>query len=257
MLILLSPAKSLDMASPVPNIAFTQPRFLEDAGKLAAAAARLGSADLQALMHISEPLAALNEARFKAFHTPFTSENARPALFTFAGDVYTGLDAKSLDLAALGYTQDHLRILSGLYGLLRPLDLMQPYRLEMGTRFGIGKARTLYEVWQSKIAPALAEDLAVSAHPLVINLASEEYFKSVNLKKLPARLLTIDFRDRKAGRLRFNSFIAKRARGAAARAMIDARLEDVEPLKSMSILGHKFAPEASTADHWIFVRPVE
>ncbi|WP_439532416.1 peroxide stress protein YaaA [Polymorphobacter sp.] len=257
MLVLLSPAKSLDMASAVPDLAFTQPQFLDKASKLARAAAKLRSADLQALMHISEPLAALNEARFKSFQTPFTPDNARPALFTFAGDVYTGLDAASLDSEGIAFAQDHIRILSGLYGLLRPLDLMQPYRLEMGTRFGIGKATTLYEVWQRKIAPALAAELADEPDPLVINLASEEYFKSVDLMKLPARLLTIDFRDRKAGKLRFNSFVAKKARGAAARAVIDARLEAPEPLRTQSILGHRFDADASTADRWMFIRAVD
>jgi cytoplasmic iron level regulating protein YaaA (DUF328/UPF0246 family) len=253
MIILLSPAKSLDLTSPVPPVSTTQPRFLAEAGALAKAAARLDSADLMALMHISEPLAALNEARFKAFSTPFTADNARPALFTFDGDVYTGLDARSLDADDLAYAQAHLRILSGLYGLLRPLDLMQPYRLEMGTSFGLGKARNLYEYWRGRIAPALAEDQG-TAPPLIINLASEEYFKAVDIKALPGRLLTIDFRDRKGGRLRFNSFIAKRARGAAARAIIKARLQDPEALKGMDILGHRFEADAATDSHWLFVR---
>jgi len=254
MLVLLSPAKSLDMASPLPDdLSVTQPQFLAGAEKLARAAARLRSTELQALMHISEPLAALNEARFKAFQTPFTPENARPALFTFAGDVYAGLDAKSLDADGLAFAQAHVRILSGLYGLLRPLDLMQPYRLEMGTSFGLGKAKTLYDLWRPKIAPALAADLG-SKQPLIVNLASDEYFKAVDLKALPARLLTIDFRDRKAGKLRFNSFIAKRARGATARAVIDGRLTDPEPLKALTILGHDYESEGSTPDHWLFVR---
>lgn len=256
MIILLSPAKSLDLTSPVPAVAPSQPRFLAEAADLAKAAAKLDSADLMALMHISEPLAALNEARFKAFSIPFTPENARPALFTFDGDVYTGLDAQSLSPEDIAFAQQHLRILSGLYGLLRPLDLMQPYRLEMGTRFGLGAARTLYDFWRPRIAPALAEDLG-PAQPCLINLASDEYFKSVDLKALPARLLTIDFRDRKGGKLRFNSFIAKRARGAAARALIQARLQDPEPLKTMEVLGHRFEPSASSADHWLFVRPID
>jgi cytoplasmic iron level regulating protein YaaA (DUF328/UPF0246 family) len=261
MLILLSPAKSLDMASPLPDLGpelpFTQPRFLPQSEKLARAAARLGSADLQALMHISEPLAALNEARFKAFQTPFTPNNARPAIFTFAGDVYGGFDAKSLDRNDMAYAQAHVRILSGLYGLLRPLDLMQPYRLEMGTRFGLGKATTLYELWRPKIAAALAEEMDGGAEPVTVNLASEEYFKAVDLKKLPGRWLTIDFRDRKSGKLRFNSFIAKRARGAAARAIVDARMAEPEPLKLLDILGHRYDAHASSPDQWMFVRNMD
>jgi cytoplasmic iron level regulating protein YaaA (DUF328/UPF0246 family) len=261
MLILLSPAKSLDMTSPVPDLGpdlpFTQPRFLPQSEKLARAAARLGSTDLQALMHISEPLAMLNEARFKAFHTPFTPENARPAIFTFAGDVYSGFDAKSLGLGGVAQAQAKLRILSGLYGLLRPLDLIQPYRLEMGTRFGLGKATTLYETWRPKIAAALGEDMTSGADAVTVNLASEEYFKAVDLKKLPGRWLTIDFRDRKGGKLRFNSFIAKRARGAAARAMVDARMTEPEPLKSLDILGHRYDTLSSRPDHWMFVRNLD
>jgi len=255
MIILLSPAKSLDLTSPIPELTTTQPQFLDDARALATAAASLDSADLMALMHISEPLAALNEARFKAFSTPFTRDNARPALFTFDGDVYTGLDATTLTPDDLAYAQAHLRILSGLYGLLRPLDLMQPYRLEMGTSFGLGQARNLYDYWRGRIAPALAGDLSPDQR-LIINLASDEYFKAVDMRAVPARLLTIDFRDRKAGKLRFNSFVAKRARGAAARAIIKARLSDPQPLKEMSILGHRFEPSAETPDHWLFVRPV-
>jgi cytoplasmic iron level regulating protein YaaA (DUF328/UPF0246 family) len=261
MLILLSPAKSLDMTSPVPDLGpdlpFTQPRFLPESEKLARAAARLGSTDLQALMHISEPLAALNEARFKAFHTPFTPDNARPAIFTFAGDVYSGFEAKSLDADGLAQAQAQVRILSGLYGLLRPLDLMQPYRLEMGTRFGFGKATTLYEMWRPKIAAALAREMDGGAEPVTVNLASEEYFAAVDLKNLPGRWLTIDFRDRKSGKLRFNSFIAKRARGAAARAIVDARMAEPEPLKSIEILGHRYEAEASSPDRWMFVRSVD
>ena len=253
MIILLSPAKSLDLKSPVPKVRATQPRFLPQANALAQAAARLDSADLMALMRISEPLAALNEARFKAFSPPFTTDNARPALFTFDGDVYSGLDARSLDAEDLTYAQGHLRILSGLYGLLRPLDLMQPYRLEMGTSFGTDEARNLYEYWRARIASALAEDLD-KERPLIINLASDEYFKAVDMKALKAQLLTIDFRDRKGSKLRFNSFIAKRARGAAARAIIKGRMTSPEPLKTISILDHRFEAGASDENHWLFVR---
>lgn len=253
MIILISPAKSLDLTSPLPAFPASQPRFLQEAERLAKAAAKLKSADLMALMHISEPLAALNEARFKAFSTPFTPENARHALFTFNGDVYTGLDAATLSADDIEFAQRHLRILSGLYGLLRPLDLIQPYRLEMGTNFGTGTSTTLYDFWRPRIAPALAEDFT-ETEPFLINLASDEYFKSVDLKALPARRLTIDFRDLKNGKLRFNSFVAKRARGAAARAIIQTRMTNPEPLKDIQILGHSFEESASSPDHWLFVR---
>ncbi len=256
MLIILSPAKTLDLVSPLPPIEATQPRHLEKATKIAQAAAKLKAGELQTLMHISAPLAALNVARFKAFETPFTAENARPALFTFAGDVYAGLDAASLSAGALDRAQDRLRILSGLYGVLRPMDLMQPYRLEMGTRFGLGKADTLYKTWGTSLAKDLNEDLAGQDRPLIVNLASEEYWKAVDLKALRSAVLTIDFRDRKAGRLRFNSFVAKRARGAAARALLEGGAETAEPLKAAKILGHRFEAGDSTADRWMFVREV-
>ncbi len=256
MLIMLSPAKSLDLDSPVPALEATQPQFMAQAERLARAAAKLKPARLQEMMHISKPLADLNAARFKAFHTPFTPDNARPALFTFAGDVYTGLDAATLDAEGIAFAQDHLRILSGLYGLLRPLDLMQAYRLEMGTSFGLGKAETLYATWKSSISKALNADAAHHKAPLVINLASGEYWKAVDQRVLKPPVLTIDFRDDKGGKLRFNSFVAKRARGAAARALIDARASDPAPLKAQDILGHRFSVTHSTDVHWIFVRNV-
>lgn len=256
MLILISPAKTLDLTSPVPPITPSQPRFLDKADRIARAAARLKPARLQALMHISAPLATLNAARFKAFQIPFTPDNARPALFTFAGDVYTGLDAATLNATTLDAAQSHLRILSGLYGLLRPFDLMQPYRLEMGTGFGLGKADTLYKTWGKSLAQALNEDMAGHANPLIINLASEEYWKAVDQKALKSPVLTIDFRDRKAGRLRFNSFIAKRARGVAARALLTAGATDPAALRSQPILDHHFDAAASSENRWLFVREV-
>lgn len=257
MLILLSPAKTLDMESPLPTAEFSQPRFLETAEKLSRSAASLSPASLQKLMHISEPLATLNAARFRAFQTPFTPDNARPALFTFAGDVYSGLDAATLSAKALAHANAHLRILSGLYGLLRPLDLMQPYRLEMGTRLGLGKADTLYKTWGDRLAKALNEDLTSLSRPMIINLASNEYWKAVDQAMLKAPILTIDFRDEKAGKLRFNSFIAKRARGAAARILLEASAETPDALMAADILGHRFSPEASSDDHWLFVRPAD
>ncbi|GGI72626.1 UPF0246 protein [Polymorphobacter multimanifer] len=256
MLILLSPAKTLGLVSPLPALDPTLPQFLPKAEKLARAAAKLKPARLQKMMHISKPLAELNAERFRAFSTPFTPDDARPALFTFAGAVYTGLDAASLDERVIAWAQDHLRILSGLYGVLRPLDLIQPYRLEMGTSFGLGKAASLYDTWKSSLAKALNDDAASQSEPCIINLASGEYWKAVDQRVLKPPVLTIDFRDEKAGKLRFNSFIAKRARGAAARALIDAAATSPAALKDQAILGHRFAAEHSTPSHWTFVRPV-
>jgi hypothetical protein len=257
MLILLSPAKTLDLESPLPSAEFSQPRFLKTAEALSRSAAKLSPAALQKLMHISEPLAGLNAARFRAFQTPFTPDNARPALFTFAGDVYSGLDAATLSPMALAHAATHLRILSGLYGVLRPLDLMQPYRLEMGTKMGLGKSGTLYETWGDQLAKALNDDLAALPHPMILNLASNEYWKAVDQAALKAPVLTIDFRDEKDGKLRFNSFIAKRARGAAARTLLQAGADTPDILKTADVLGHRFSAQGSSADHWLFVRPVD
>lgn len=257
MLAVLSPAKSLDTVSPLPPVEASQPRFLDEAARLAKAAARLSAPQLRKLMHISEPLAALNVARFKAFATPFTADNARPALYTFDGDVYAGLDAASLDAEAVAFAQGHLRILSGLYGVLRPLDLMQPYRLEMGTSFGIGKAETLYAVWGKRIATALAQDMADHADKTLVNLASSEYFRAVDTNALPGRVLTIDFRDERGSTLRFNSFVAKKCRGAMARLICEQRLESPAALQQATVFGHRFDANRSSADHWLFVRQVD
>lgn len=254
MLILLSPAKTLDLESALPAAEPSQPRFLKTAKALAHAAAALTPADLQAMMHISEPLADLNAARFRAFKTPFTTENARPALFTFAGDVYAGLDAPTLSPAALAHANAHLRILSGLYGLLRPLDLIQPYRLEMGTKFGLKGAASLYETWGQQLTKALNEDLAALPSARIINLASNEYWQAIHPSALKAPVLSIDFRDEKAGSLRFNSFIAKRARGAAARILLETQAETPDLLKSADVLGHRYSSAGSTEQKWLFIR---
>lgn len=255
MLTVISPAKSLDMSSPVPESTVTQPRFLEEATKLARAAAKLGAADLERLMGISEKLAGLNVGRFRAFEPPFTPENARPAIYTFAGDVYVGFDAKSADRATIAFAQDHLRILSGLYGLLRPLDLMQPYRLEMGTKFGVGRAKDLYAFWGTRLADALAEELSGHRAPLLVNLASKEYFGAVPVKRLPGPVITPEFKESADGRLRFNTFAAKKARGLMARYICEHRIDEPEALKKFDVDGYRFQPSQSDAQNWLFVRP--
>lgn len=254
MIAVLSPAKTLDLDTPVPSVAATQPRFLGDAAKLAKVAAKLKPAKLRELMHISAPLAELNAARFAAFETPFTPENARPALYTFDGDVYAGLQGPALDAATVDYAQDHVRILSGLYGLLRPLDLMQPYRLEMGIKLATPRKADLYGYWGDRIAKALADDLADHADRTLINLASVEYFDAVAAKRLPGPVVSIDFRDARDGELRFNTFIAKRARGAMARFMCAQRVQTPEGLQDFAEDGYRFMPKQSDQTRLLFVR---
>ncbi len=254
MLAVLSPAKTLDLATPLPAVDATTPRFAADAAKLAKAAAKLRPASLRKLMHISAPLAELNAARFRAFDGGADPEDARPALFTFDGDVYAGLRGPDMDAATRAFAQDHVRILSGLYGILRPLDAMQPYRLEMGTKFGVGRAKTLYAFWGERIARALADDLAGHADPTLVNLASVEYFDAVAVAKLPGRVLAIDFRDDHDGELRFNTFVAKKARGSMARYLCDQRLDRPEGLKDFTDDGYRYDVARSDDDRWLFVR---
>jgi cytoplasmic iron level regulating protein YaaA (DUF328/UPF0246 family) len=254
MLTVISPAKTLDLISPVLEGAASQPQFLDMAAKLAKAAAKLKPGKIKQLMHISDALAGLNVARFNAFGLPFTSDNARPAIRTFAGDVYIGFDAQSLDGATLAYAQNHLRILSGLYGVLRPLDLMQPYRMEMKTRFGVGKAKTLYEYWGARIAEALASDLADHPDATLINLASNEYFAAVKTARLPGAVITPTFREWRGSSLKFNSFAAKRARGSMARFICDNRIDRPEGLRDFARDGYRFEASLSDEGQLSFVR---
>lgn len=255
MLLVLSPAKKLDFESENLSSASMPPRFLTEAKKLAVKARKLKSQDLQAMMGISEQLADLNVARFKAFKPPFTPANARPAIDAFQGDVYVGFDAKSLDDAAREFANTHIRILSGLYGILNPLDLMQAYRLEMGTRFANDRGKNLYEFWGDRIAKAIAKDLTGHKHPVLINLASNEYFKAVPIKTLKAPVITPVFQDVKDGRARVISFLAKKARGMMARYVVDNEITDPEGLKKFNGGGYKFNAADSTETKWVFKRP--
>lgn len=247
----LSPAKTLDFSGALPPLSPTRPRFAEEATALAGAAAKLSAPRLQALMAISPELATLNRDRFRSF----AEAPARPALYAFAGDVYRGLDAASLDGDAVAYAQDHLRFLSGLYGLLRPLDAIRPYRLEMGTRWAPGRAKDLYGWWRDRVAAQLADDLAAEGSGVVLNLASQEYWRVVE-PHLPAgvRVVTIDFRERRGGELRFLTAFGKRARGSAARLMAEERIATPEALKDHAIDGHRFDAAHSDGDRWMFVR---
>lgn len=251
MLAVISPAKSLDYKRPFPPIAATRPEFEADAASLAGAAAKLSANKLQSLMAISDKLARLNVDRFRGFD----AAPSRPAIHAFAGDVYMGFEVKSLDEEALRFAQDHLRILSGLYGLLRPLDEIRPYRLEMGTRWAPGRAKSLYAWWGDRIAQRLERDVEESGSRTLVNLASKEYWHAVEGKLgSDVRVIEIDFREPGPDGLRFNTFAAKRARGMMARYICEHRLSDPEGLKSFDSDGYAYDPDTSDAHRWHFHR---
>lgn len=255
MLAVVSPAKNLDYDTPAGTDAFTQPRMLDDARLLIERARQLSPAELGSLMKISDKLAGLNAARFGQWETPFTPQNAKQAIFAFNGDVYTGLDAGSLSTEAIHYAQDHLRILSGLYGVLRPLDLMQPYRLEMGTRLANSRGKDLYAFWGERITARLNQDLDASGDSILVNLASNEYFKAVKPTKLKADLITPVFKDTKNGQLKIISFYAKKARGLMARFMVEQQPTTVDDLKAFASAGYKFDAALSADRELVFTRP--
>ncbi|MCU6452685.1 peroxide stress protein YaaA [Sphingomonas sp. A2-49] len=246
MIAVISPAKTLDYESPLPALTATAPRFADEAATLAAAASHLTQQRLSELMHISPALAKLNADRFR----DFADAPERPALFAFAGDVYTGLDAATLEAEALPFAQDHLRMLSGLYGLLRPFDRMRPYRLEMGTRWA-PRRKALTDWWGDRIAAALTQDVVADGSGVVLNLASQEYWAAV-AGRLPAdiRVVAVDFRDGD----RFVSFHAKKARGMMARWMIEHRITDIAAMQGFDSAGYAFDADASTDDQWRFSR---
>jgi len=254
MLVVLSPAKKLDFESENLRADCEQPRMLGETRKLAKVAKTLKAQDLKAMMGISDALAELNVARFKAFKTPFTSANARPAIDAFKGDVYIGMDAASLDDNARDYANEHVRILSGLYGLLRPLDLVQAYRLEMGVKFANERGRNLYAFWGDLIAKALNKDFQGDPDPVLINLASGEYFKAIQQKALKARIITPVFQEVKDDHAKVISFLAKKARGLMTRYIIDEKINDPEALKAFTEAGYAFKPEVSDACKWVFQR---
>jgi cytoplasmic iron level regulating protein YaaA (DUF328/UPF0246 family) len=253
-LTVISPAKTLDYETPATTRQATQPAFLSRASELVEDARRLTPSDIQSLMGVSESIANLNHERFMNWHPEFTPQNAKQALLAFKGDVYTGLEAETLDAKGLKFAQKHLRILSGLYGLLRPLDLMQPYRLEMGLRFNNRVGKNLYEFWGNDISDAVQADLKKSGSPLLINLASNEYFKSVNAKTLDAEIITPVFKDLKQGKYKMISFYAKKARGLMARFIIDRQLNDPKGLKEFDAEGYYFSKTLSTASELVFLR---
>ena len=255
MIFVISPAKTLDFASPPHTALASQPRHLPDSAILIKALRPLDLGGVASLLGISEDLAALNVGRYQQWRTPFSPDNAKQAALAFNGDVYVGLDAASLGEADLAFAQDHLRILSGLYGILRPLDLIQPYRLEMGTRLANPRGKDLYAFWRKRLTQALGKELAQDgAEPVLVNAASEEYFKCLDGPGLKARIITPVFQDWKAGGYKVISFFAKRARGLFCREAIRRRLGDPELLKGFDGGGYSFAPEASLGDRWVFRR---
>ena len=254
MIIVLSPAKKLDFLTPPTLAEHSQPRFLDQSQWLIEDLRQLSPSQLASLMKISDQLAVLNSTRYAEWAPPFTPENAKQAALAFNGDVYDGLDAPSLSPDDLRFAQAHLRILSGLYGLLRPLDLMQPYRLEMGTRLANARGRDLYAFWGERITEAISSSIAEANAKVLVNLASEEYFKSLQPKKLPVPVLQPVFEDWSGGKFRVISFYAKRARGLMARYAIVNRLTDAAGLKDFAVDGYAYADQASSDRAWVFRR---
>lgn len=257
MLIFLSPAKSLDYKTPPQVATNTQPAFLKDSEVLIKQLRKLSPADIANLMDLSDPLALLNFNRYADWRLPFTPENAKQAVLAFDGDVYDGLAARTLSAADLDFAQQHVRILSGLYGILKPLDLMQPYRLEMGTKFANKAGKDLYAFWGERLLDAINAELAKMPRPVAVNLASEEYFKAAVGRKINGLLIQPVFEDWKNGKYKIISFYAKRARGLMTRYAVLNRLDEPEGLKEFDYDGYAFAAEASDDKTWIFRRRAE
>ena len=253
MIAVLSPAKSLTL-DPVKIKNTTLPRSLEQSKQLVKILKKTSTEDLKKLMSISDKIAALNVARYKSFSLPFTTDNAKPAILTFDGDVYTGLDAASFTAADMRFAQKHLRILSGLYAVLRPLDLMQAYRLEMGTRLKIGKYKNLYEYWGEHITELLNEDLAQSKSKILLNLASNEYFKSINKDKLNAKIVHVHFKEKRNGQYKIISFKAKKARGRMAHLIVKNKIKNPKDLEILEVNGYVFNKRFSEPENLVFVK---
>ena len=254
MLVVLSPAKTLDYQTPAPLSAFSQPQLLAQSQLLIKRCQDLSMQDLASLMKVSDKIAALNVARFAQWRTPFSLENAKQAVFAFQGDVYTGLQAQTLTCETVDYAQKHLCILSGLYGVLRPLDLMQAYRLEMGLRLDNERGSNLYQFWGDLITQALNRALQAQGDSLLINLASNEYFKAVKKKELNGMIITPIFKDQKNGQYKVISFYAKKARGLMARYILEQQLTTSEQLKGFAVDGYYFVEGESTETELVFYR---
>jgi cytoplasmic iron level regulating protein YaaA (DUF328/UPF0246 family) len=254
MLIVISPAKTLDFKSPVSIDSFTHPVFLKEASELVKTLKVLTPAQLGTLMGISDQLAGLNVARYADWKTPFTPHNAKQSLLAFKGPVYTGIAPESFSERDMTYAQAHLRILSGLYGLLKPLDLIQPYRLEMGTKLANEKGKDLYAFWGDNMTTLVNEELSGSDHPVLINLASNEYFKSIQSRQIEGHIVTPVFKDFKAGKYKIISIYAKRARGLMSAYIIKNQLKKTEQLKAFDWEGYYFSEQSSQGNNLVFLR---
>ena len=254
MLMIISPAKTLDYEHTAPTSAFTIPDLLDRSQELIDSMQEKDSFEIAELMKISMKLADLNASRFREWHRPFSMDNAKQSLFAFKGDVYAGLDADTLEQEGIAFAQQHLRILSGLYGLLRPLDLMQPYRLEMGTRVANGRGKNLYDFWGSLITEALNRAIKEQGDNTLINLASNEYFKAVKVKELTAEIITPLFKEKRGDTYKVISFSAKKARGLMCRYIIDNRITDPEQMKHFDLEDYAYNPSLSSGNSWVFSR---
>jgi cytoplasmic iron level regulating protein YaaA (DUF328/UPF0246 family) len=257
MLFLLSPAKSLDYETPASDVPHTLPQFVPQSQALIEVLRQKSPQQIAELMDLSDALSALNVARYEAWSPKFSAKNAKQSVLAFNGDVYEGLDAKSLTLKDLEWAQTHVGILSGLYGVLRPLDWMQPYRLEMGTTLQTDKGSNLYKFWGAQIAEYLNAQLAKDKTPVIVNLASQEYFKSVDRKTLKARVIECVFEDFKGGKYKIISFNAKRARGLMARYAVQNKINHPEGLRGFDVESYAFDPAVSEPDRLVFRRKVQ
>jgi len=255
MLVTLSPSKGQDFEEPALSKKYSKPADLKDSELLIKELRKIKSKQLQEMMDVSENIAELNVDRYKTFKTPFTTKNAKQAIFAFKGDVYSGLELSSFDEDDYAYAQDHLRILSGLYGCLRPLDLIQPYRLEMKTKLKNERGDNLYQFWDDRITRSINKELKKQKEPVLVNLASNEYFKSVKPKLLEGRLLNINFKETRNGKTRVVAIFAKRARGMMADYIIRNRIEKPQDLKKFRLGGYRFNKELSDDKQWTFERP--
>lgn len=252
MLVVISPAKKLDFETPSLTEKFECPKFLDKSEILIKELRKLSSEDISKLMKLSDKLSELNYTRYKSFKTPFTPENAKQAAYAFKGDTYVGLDFESFSTPEVNYAQKHLRILSGLYGVLRPLDLIQPYRLEMGTKFKIKDCKNLYEWWKSDITTFI--NIELKKEKILVNLASKEYFSSVDTSKLAGELINVHFLENKNGVVKVNSLFAKRARGMMASYILKNKITSIEELKDFDISGYQFDKNRSERNELVFVR---
>ena len=257
MLIVVSPAKSLDFETKAPTRKFTDPQYLAESTQLVDQLRKLSPEDFSELMHISSDLGELNHMRFANWHTPFDLKNSKQAIFAFKGDVYIGLEAEKFSRADLNFAQNHLRILSGLYGLLRPLDLMQPYRLEMGSKFKNKKGENLYEFWDDQLTENLNELFEKDKKPVLVNLASIEYFSAIKPKSLNAEIISPVFKDLSNGKYKIVSFFAKKARGYMTAFIIQNKIKNPERLKEFDVEGYRYSEEDSTPAQPVFLRDTQ